>query len=288
MNEAKLLKASYSIASAGVDWLTCTAIRHDEEKPLYTLALELIESEKDAGNEVRKFSLAGYHGYGAGGARYGVRADSVILQLSGECARLNWKRAYDASRNVSRLDVQTTVAFDEAQPYIVKTLHRDALDHKSKGGRPSNRTLITSTTTGDTLLIGKRQSDVYLRAYDKGIEQKIADAGVLLRYEAELKRERALRTAARLATSSDIESSALTLIHTAFVRQGVRVPATIGKEQWDSLSLALPDTSKKLLWLKSAVSPSIAFLLERVERDVILSALGLEPEVSTRIERKGE
>jgi DNA relaxase NicK len=275
MHDAKVLQGEHAIVSAGVDWLTCTAPRRDEEKPLYMLALELIESEKAAGNEVKKFSLAGYHGYGSGGARYGVRQDSVILQLSGECARSQWRRAKEQARNVSRLDVQVTVAFESPQPYIIKTLHNDSLQHKSVNGRPSNRTLITSTMTGDTLMIGKRQSDVYLRAYDKGIESKCAPVGVLLRYEAEFKRERCARTAARLSTCEDEATHSAALIHTAFVRQGVRVASETRQWQWDSLSLPRSSTEQKLLWLRSAVRPSIAFLLSRVGRDEVLSALGL-------------
>lgn len=278
MHHAKVLEGSHAIASAGVDWLTCTAPRWKEERPLYLLALELIESEKAAGNEVSKFSLAGYKGYGAGGARFGVRDDSVILQLSGECARSNWRRAKEQARNVSRLDVQVTVAFETPQPHIIKTLHNDSLNHKSSGGRPSNRTLITSTMTGDTLLIGKRQSDVYLRAYDKGIESKCAPAGVLLRYEAEMKRERASLTAQRLATSSDEASSSVALIHSAFVRQGVRVAGEFHQWQWDSLSLQKSDTARKLLWLRTAIRPSIMFLLETVGRDEVEYALGLSTE----------
>jgi DNA relaxase NicK len=287
-NPTKLLTGANVIHSAGVDWLTCTAIRCAEDKPLYELALSLIEGEKDAGNDVRKFSLAGYHGYGAGGARYGVRDDSIILQLSGETARLHWREAHALARNVSRLDAQLTVQLAYTQPEIIKTLHSDAMSHRSRGGRPSNRTLITSTVSGDTLYLGQRVSDSYLRAYDKGIEQRSCDAGVLLRYESESKRLRAVEDARQLSCAEDEATSAAALVCSRFMRQGVRVPASCSQWQWNSLFLPLSDNDRKLRWLRSSVLPTVAHLTKAVGRSAILEALGLNDESETTGNTEGE
>jgi DNA relaxase NicK len=271
----KQLIEPHTIDSAGVDWITCTQSREFPEKHLRDIAFNLLESEESAGNKCSPWSSRGYVGYQAGGVRIGVRPDSWCVQLSSSVARDNWKQVYDERTNLSRIDVQTTVQFETSQPYIIKTLHRDALEPHKRPGRPSERRLISSTTKGDTLYIGRRVSQVYLRAYDKGVEQQSHEAGKLLRYEAELKGDRARQIAASIYKASSEWEASHALISQLFRREHVRVPRETLERQWDSLSLRTPDATRKLAWVRSSVQPSIKFLLLHVERDEIMDALGL-------------
>jgi hypothetical protein len=275
MHPGKQLIEPHALESAGVDWITCTQSREFPEKHLGNVAFELLESEESAGNVCSPWSSRGYVGYQAGGVRVGLRPDSWCVQLSASVARDNWKQVYQERTNLSRLDVQTTIQFETPQPYIIKTLHRDALEPHKRNGRPSERRLISSTTKGDTLYIGRRVSQVYLRAYDKGVEQQSDEAGRLLRYEVELKGDRARQVAASIYKASSEHEAAQALVSHLFRREHVRAPGKTLEWQWNSLSLRKPDTTRKLAWIRSSVAPSIRFLLLHVERDEIMNALGL-------------
>jgi hypothetical protein len=271
----KVLLEPHTLESAGVDWITCTLSREFPEKNLRDIAFNLLEAEESAGNVCSPWNVRGYVGYQAGGVCIGVRKDSWCVQLSSTVAREHWRAAYLASTNISRLDVQTTVRFQSPQPYIIQTLHRDALAHKTRCGRPSERRLITSSTKGDTLYIGQRVSEVYLRAYDKGVEEKSEVRGTLLRYEAEMKGKRARQTASALSqVASELEASRA-LISTMFRRESIRVSASSDQWQLDSLSRRVSTASRKLAWVRSSVSPSIRFLLKHYTRVEIEEALGL-------------
>jgi hypothetical protein len=279
MQPGKHLLEPHTVESAGIDWITCTQSREFPEKRLRDIAFDLLEEEETAGNKCSSWSSRGYRGYQAGGVRIGVRPDSWCVQLSSSVARLNWKRVYEERTNLSRIDVQTTIQFETPQPYIIKTLHRDALEPHKRPGRPSERRLISSSTRGDTLYIGRRISQVYLRAYDKGVEQKSQPAGTLLRYEAELKGDRARQIAASIYKASSEHETSHALISRLFRREHVRTPASTLEWQLDSLSLREPDATRKLAWVRSSVAPSIKFLLLHVERDEIMDALGLSSPV---------
>lgn len=278
MKTGELLLPPYEVVDTGVDWITCTVLREMEDTRLRTRAFDLLETEESAGNICTAWKHRGYKGYQAGGVRVGVRHDSWIVQLSAEVARDHWREVWNFSTNVTRLDTQITVEFDEPQPHIIKLLHSDALSHRNTAGRPSNRTLITSTLTGDTMMIGQRVSDVYLRAYDKGMEQRTHPPGTRLRYEVETKGKRARQLATRLDEHTTAQSIAANYTATAFRSQSVRVPGNFCEQRLDASSLPASDSSRKLLWVRKSVAPTIAFLLKHVERDKILDALGLRSE----------
>src|SRR5205085_10822933 len=276
-----VLETPHAIVSAGVDWLTCTLKRERDDKHLWSVGERLLNEDEDRGNEVLLWKREGYEGWATSGVRIGKRQDTYCLSLSSDMARDHWREAYAESTNVSRLDLQTTVELIPSQPRIVRELHQQALSHRTKNGRPPERTLIQNTTRGDTLNIGRRASDVYMRAYDKGREQRTHEAGRLLRYEVELKRERARHYARALSLDDRDDPLSISVVSGRFLAQGVRVPSSIEEGQWNCLFLATTSTERKLAWVRRCVAPTVQFLLARVDRDTLIQALGMSPDAKT-------
>jgi DNA relaxase NicK len=209
-----------------------------------------------------------------------------MVKVSGEQARLNWREVFQESTNVSRLDVQTTVRFDVAQPSIVQELHGDAIAYRPTNGRPTSKTLIQSSTKGDTLYLGQRVSDVYCRAYDKGIESKTAEAGLLLRYEVEFKRRRARQVAMVLSKTELTGTESAGIVSNVFSSRGVRVPTSIDELRLDASSLPVAPHHLKFAWLGRAVRPSVEALLRVYSRDELIAVLGLEQPTSSEAKER--
>lgn len=269
------LAQPYAIVSAGVDWLTATAYRRREFEPFHALARAMQEQEAAQGNDVRPFNSQGYRGWHSGGARFGVRADTWLCQLSADVAHARWKEIASLASNVSRLDVEVTVKLEHPHSSIFSEQHQSALRGKAGRGRRANVTLISSSSDGDSLYFGKRQSDVYGRHYDKGRESRLMPAGQLLRYEIELKREPARQAANVLLHVEDERIDALGIVSGYFAGKQIRVPSKDVEPRWDASSLTRTDKERQLRWLGSAVKPTVEKLLRQGARAEVLRALGL-------------
>lgn len=270
-----VLQQPHALTSAGCDWLTATARRVAANEPFHELGMMLLEEEAESGNDIRQWKWMGYHGRATNSLRVGVRRDSWLLSLSSEVARSHWREVYALADNVSRLDVQATVELDQAHPSIVRELHGEATAQRRRTGRPTNYTLLSSTISGDTLYVGQRSSDRYLRCYDKGVESRCAPAGKLLRYECEFKRGPARAVASSMYQSPEDTAYATGVISEHFLRRGLRVPSSCEEGRWDASSLTPADVDRKLLWLGRAIAPTVRFLLDRGRSQDVLRALGL-------------
>ncbi len=275
MHPHDTLRQGHVIESAGVDWITCTQLRARDDKKMLSVGERLLHEHEQAGNDVSEWSREGYRGLATSGVRVGSRQDTYTVSLSSEMALAHWREVFREATNTSRLDVQTTVRLLSQNKEIIRELHAQAMAHKTTNGRPAERTLIQTSTRGDTLYIGRRLSETMLRAYDKGREKRTEAAGVLVRYEAELKRGRARRIAADLYSTSSETTKAATIVSGLFVRQGVRVYRDSGEWRLDASSLSISDDARRLAWLATCVRPSVKKLVHALGRDRVLFALGL-------------
>lgn len=266
--------ADAEICSVGVDWLTCTTPRTREHESFHELSKQLVEDEARAGNDTRRLRSQGYHGWSAGGASYGVRGDTYLLQLRSDVARDEWERAAALAENVSRLDLQYTVRLETPRPEHFKEQHARAVGASRGRGRSSSITLITSTTEGDSLYLGRRSSDVYARCYDKGREEKLAPAGMLIRYELEFKRARAKMLATSLRSSSSKDDDVVGIVAGHFRRKQIECWSSLDKGR-EVLTGRGSDSERRLRWLRSGVAPSLARLRDGNRLNEAVHALGI-------------
>jgi DNA relaxase NicK len=140
-------------------------------------------------------------------------------------------------------------------------------------GRPVKRTLIQNSDGGSTLYIGSRQSDLFARLYDKGVEQAACVPGQWWRLELEIKHERAL-TVARVLQQSVAQTQQLTSMVARYFadRAGMRIPSYDGAAVCNG-GPHVTSSAKQLQWLSRGVRPTVKRLLDRQEMARVVDAL---------------
>jgi hypothetical protein len=191
------------LLSSGVDWITCTQEHGKEGKLLYAAAAAAVDEEESRGNDVKQGMWQGYDITRCGGAMVGMRADTVVAQLTGSAADAYWSNLLPHARNVSRLDFQCTGRYRPAMPALAWDSYRDIPERPFDRGRPRGCGIIAHKTRGDTLMLGSRASAAYGRHYDKGVESGEEEPGRIWRWEIELKRDIARSTAISMAGMED-------------------------------------------------------------------------------------
>lgn len=278
MDGCETLPRPATLLSAGVDWLTATAHRLPANEPFRVLGDKLIAEQHGIGHEVKTWKAGGYHGLQSEGIIRGVRHDTHIIKLSSDMAHDHWREVAALASNVSRLDVEITFKFDEPVPDFISNNQRLALSHGNGRGRRRAVTLIQSSTDGDSLYLGKRSSEVYARAYDKGRELKIAEAGLIFRQELEYKSDRALSVARQLDAAPCAITEATALVCSYMRSSGVQTMWNGGKRAMAARE-NLRVKPRQLRWLESSCRPSVIRLCDAGRVEDVIDALGLRPYV---------
>jgi len=104
-----------------------------------------------------------------------------------------WAHANDAG--ISRLDL----AFDVLKTPVDIDLLATAPQVPGKEGSAKGKSIVTTLPRGKTLYVGSRQSDKFLRIYDKSAEQGWEEEVKWTRIELELKKQTAKMAAAVLS-----------------------------------------------------------------------------------------
>lgn len=195
-----------SIFEVGVDYITATARTDDHRQAFHAIGKQLCAEEEKQGSAVRPWRFSGYRGLTADGVSWGVRPEDTIIRLSSNLASEFWTMVFPNSDNVSRLDVQVTVKEVAPVTKVLQSIRRSTHRGKPGRGRPSKYHFHVERAGPTAITIGSRASDVYLRAYDKGVESGLEYYANTLRYEAELKGRQARHVAAELAASSHPET----------------------------------------------------------------------------------
>lgn len=264
----------HKLISAGVDYLTATAYRGSRSDPFVALGHRLLEQQAAIGHEVRTWKGSQYHGTLTEGVVRGVRHDTHIIRLSSEMAHAHWREVAELATNITRIDCEVTFELKRPDPRIIRRSELLAYTAKTTRGRRREVELRANRLRGDTLYLGRRQSEVYARFYDKGRELKTEVAGKLLRQELEFKGDRAKAVATTLAAvpSDAIECAAI--VSTYMKRCGLQTVrgATPAAMSARGMTGGKP---VKLRWLEQAVKPSVLRLLAAGQLNNVLDALGL-------------
>jgi Replication initiation factor len=270
------------ILESGIDWLTVTAPRGESADSMIALADPLLHQQVDQGNRVSLWKGSGYHGRTSGAVSLGVGREGSIVTLKSREAFLSAEPFLGGGYRVTRLDLQTT-CFDESKMADRwQAEYYALLAGKKKAGRPISANLRLNSGGGSTLYLGSAKSDIIARAYDKGVESKIAEAGECQRYEVQFRRRYAKLQAERLYQSKDKPHHTATIVTRFFQARGITVPRVAeqlpGFEvQHEALysKRAESDSERSLRWLGTLVAPTVKRLIDSGQRDKVLRALGL-------------
>lgn len=214
-------EGSDSQAESGVDWVTATWPAGAEATAALPLAKDLVSQEEERGERVRVFRALGYLGLSAGGAAWGSRRDGLILRLSGEAARVWWRRPLVQGGKVTRLDLQTTTTLSTSEP----SWHLAAWTQFRAGesGRKVQRSGSCTTwmPSGGIVALGCRKGERYLRLYDKSVQARVGAPGTVWRAEVETKGELARWRSTALLSSPSPEALCARYVYSDFLRSHV-------------------------------------------------------------------
>jgi hypothetical protein len=236
---------------------------------------------------LRRSARYGYRGFSVGSSFIGRNATLRCLEIhAGDGSRdfVLPDEAVFSSVVVNRIDftVDLLLNIELIREEAIRRAN-NTINHiysKLNGfGRNENRkkTRIESSDGGLTVYVGSRQSDRMLRVYNKTVETpSVTTDGLypsVVRIEVELKDKQAQQFVWYLWRQSRNELFKAAVGH--FMSFGVQI---LGYSEPEPVPWIEGDDwiDRRLSWLRRQVAPSIEELLTFVDKDVVLSALGLD------------
>lgn len=285
METSKPAPYSHDIVDAGIDWITATKPAGDDAWAFEQQAQAMLEEQTEQGRSVSRATLRDYTGWRGESLFVGTRNDDSIIVASSDVAARHWQTVAQTARNVSRLDLQVSVWTHGEQPQLARYAYNKLKRLPPKRGRPRSFSLIRTHPYGETLNVGKRQSDAYGRLYDWATAHKAAQAQTIWRYEVEFKRAYALGCARTLLSVDDDRAEVSHLVHRWFESRGVLPTwSTTGTRLSNGHALSKPATDA-LEWFRSSLSKTVAKQIKLHGLDKVLDALGLSSMVVSKKRR---
>lgn len=269
------------VLTSGVDWITATLVKGailDQE--WVHKGLLCIDKVVEDGYELEYSKLNGYEGVKAGGCFVGTREDGHMVQMSGMYAHRFFDEVYRYDAHISRLDVQTTVKYKVMPKRIAKEAYKHAIAENETipVGRRRKIYIIVGSDGGDTCYIGSSSSEQRGRIYNKEVQSEDIAYARTWRYEAMLRNEVATAVS-RSIKEKNTTRAQFCADWTAiwFEKRGVPVPWIYDETLIPVQPIkTLPtDLERKLNWLAHQVRPTVAYLVDKLGRDAILTVLGL-------------
>jgi len=274
-----------TVIEAQADWLTVSAHGELKASRLIDLARSLEPGERAKGNRRRGWKLMGYEGAHCGGVEYGTRGtDHACMRLIGDLADQRLTQALSVADLCTRLDLAVTWRADPPDPLIGQNAY--ALAEMWHRAHP--RSALPSRTSdadgGYTCYLGRRESENYLRVYNKGAEA-LAKGNAeeqeryrsCWRYELEVKGTVALPLAEAVNNVGDRGVYVQEYVWTWARKHGLEPAFPV-----DGGAALIPgfrrrsDSDAKLRHLARNVRPTVDWFRQEGKLDAARKALGLE------------
>lgn len=279
-----------AVINAGIDYLTVTSPLDSVGEHMY----DYYKSQRvrfDYQNIQKDWSFYGYQGLRCAEFAWGYNERwGYLLRVSGPAAATAFMTVggWGPDVRTTRIDLQITVDLgDKRQALAAKAYQEIPVIEQNK----RNYAYWVNKKGGQTLYVGKRTSSRFGRLYDKGAQSGESEPLKLWRYEVEYKKPLASEVTKALAEkvmephgkergllADNLEHTILYEVVEFFDARGVKVPvSTEGRPLMYGCGVVKVDqnTSTRLQWLRSQVSPTINDLVARGHRDDVMDALGL-------------
>lgn len=270
-----------SLVSTGCDWITVTCKDPDSIERCKEIAFSLLVSEESMGNFARPWFQSGYEGLQCGHVQWGEREDGCIVRLGSIVASAHWKRLFLAADNCTRLDLQATFRLEGSVKTALRRHYSQIHRHRKLFKRAPRLRRVEDDDGGYTIYSGRRCSDVFGRAYDKGAESGEKQWENCARYEVQYNGERARRVAysivARSAELVDLAANVLQF----FQHRGAVLRSLLDSLKSQVILMTstcrakATDAARVLRWLRHSVSPSVSRLVHHDFLQEVLFSLRL-------------
>lgn len=262
------------LKEAGVDWLTAVSTSDQSAALMEDLWLAMLEEHNIPKRWREKQGWFGYQGERVEHAFYGSREEQKLIRLSGPLAYLHANAFLEVGARPSRYDVQLTGEVDNVSEQI-RGMYEQACNFTPITGRPAAvKAFLNRKRAFEGLYIGRRQSETFVRVYDKYEESKEADYKNCLRVEIELKAGTARSLAGLMVNATYKESLARSAVASTLTKRGVSLPWEIrGEEVVLHKTKVITPVESKAAWLRTQVSPTIQLMLDEIGYEKVWSLL---------------
>lgn len=275
---------SGTVIESQVDWLTVSAHGEEASQNLIDLAHGLCGEEVAKGNRQRHWRLMGYEGTHCGAVEYGRRdSASGMLRLIGQVAQDHMLKALSVADTVTRVDLAATWRAEPPDPKLGDNTYAMAEWHHRSHPRSALPSRVQDAAGGQTVYLGRRESENFLRVYNKGAEcialddregaERYRDCW---RYELEIKGPLSQAMATLVADHPSPSAYIQNYLYAYCEAHGIAPPFLA-----DGPQKLLPgfrrrsDTDSRLRHLARNVRPTVEWLREQGELERALDALGL-------------
>jgi len=285
------MESTATVIESQADWLTLT---HPDWEPISNFNLwshAVLRAEESGGNKRTPWGMKGYQGWHCGRASWGVRDQGAILCLSGDAAHQRLHTALDLATNVTRLDLAVTVRLDPPDTDLEARHWREYYEWHAERHSTMKGTIVRGVDASHTMYVGSRQSELFLRIYNKDAESRNKrtrepDPRYIgcHRYELEVKGDRARKLAHQVSLSPTPNGLVRGLVADYLVTHGIEDSLVA-----ESREAILPgfrrrsDVDTKLDWLAHQVRSTCDWLKDHGHQAKVLHALGYDTTECLRV-----
>lgn len=258
------------LIETGLDWLTATSANTEVQEAMQSLWEQIIDEREVHSKYIKKGSWQQYIGQTIPHGFIGSRDDGVLVRLSGDLAYDYATLFIDLGCRPSRVDVQATVRATIPPNEIINTLYHSARQHKPSIGRTPKLKMFTNREAVEGLYVGSRNSEVFLRTYDKYLESREEEYKDCVRFECELKSFAARAFADKASILPVDRLMYIDLLKTLYSQRGMDIPVDgSGSEVVLHKTSSQTGVESKMWWLSTQVAPTVRHLVEVLGYQVV-------------------
>lgn len=266
-----------------IDWITATSKKEEVGRYWRELHAQYAADFYPEVTHPKTFSYVGWEGPQLPGFTYAIHPKhGAMVRVTGFGAGVAWRDVLSRVEycNVTRIDLCVTVTLQMRMTGIATNEYAALI---SSGYQPHiKKKLVTNSDGGETLYIGSRTSQVFVRLYDKSAERG-EEPGDVWRYEIEYKKP-VSQTVAEMIMSlaggddSEVWETINDTVWTAFDDRGV-TPIFSAGDAFLAPTTAHRERSPveaQMKWLAVSVSPAVRRLAAAGYGQAIREILGLD------------
>jgi Replication initiation factor len=249
------------LIDAGIDYIRITSPGRRRAGKMMGYFQRVVRNDQKLGYDVVRGGAFGFWGDKIRHALYAEKEEWSMLQVSGYEAKRALELAYEGTQ-ATRIDIQATWQLEgQTASECLREAYEHACEQQNPGHRPRMVKLIEERHACQTVYIGSRASDIFIRIYDKFAESGKEEFKNSVRFEAEIKGRASKALWERIKQDNLNVRDLLSMLLGLLAERGVAVP----EPDFDIQDMLLvqqrtTEPSRKLAWLASAVAPTVAAL----------------------------
>lgn len=254
MKNAKLI-------DAGIDYLRVTSQAPSRQEQMFYYYQRIAMRDEKLGYEQKTGGAFGFIGKKVRHALWGVKGDWAMVQASGYEAKGGLELAKYETQ-CTRIDIQATYRLDGMDVgEELDRMYEAACKQPHTNCRPPTVKKIESRHKVETVYIGSRASDIYIRLYDKYEESGKEEYKSCLRFEVEIKGRAAKALWRKMVEEQASVGYLLSLLFTLCAERGVLMYSDDFPQYGTTLEMKqVSSEENKIAWLARQVAPTVSKL----------------------------